>query len=262
MQKWIDPIAIALVVLLFTVLVGCPADAPPASSSTAQGPQEREEVKPSPTESEPLEESASTEPGNLAGVGDSQEALPSESDQAASPVEAGDFAASVDVEDLPAVTMSQQHSDASLFEIGQPLNEVFVAQGEGEAVPLADVLKNRPSVVVLVGNDNLYAVEALSDLIHEIKPRYEAQGLHVVALAVDEVSPAFQELLSKHSLETPIWTLREAPEPPTGYWKIPQIFVVDGSGKVVWEDIEYSRGTRRLLRDALAVVCGPIPAES
>jgi hypothetical protein len=42
-----------------------------------------------------------------------------------------------------------------------------------------------------------------------------------------------------------------------GSEKLPRVFVLDGAGKIVWFDLEYSHSTRRELKQAVQKLVGP-----
>jgi len=161
-------------------------------------------------------------------------------------------------EDLPPpaiakVDFSEQHAKSNLVGVGEPFPELkLIALEGGQSDSVAAHLGDQGTVVLFWKGDNLYALQELGDLFRDIVRRYGHQGINVVGVNVgdsaDEATTHAQAADAKFPqlLDPDGAALARL---ATGF--LPRTYLLDGQGKIVWFDIEYSPTTRRQLRDAV-----------
>jgi peroxiredoxin len=134
--------------------------------------------------------------------------------------------------------------------------ELATMTGTAQALP---ELYGKNSTVVLFWKGNGWMTRAaLRDLGRDIGEPFGKRGVAVVTVAVNQPADATQTTLDKS--ESKLTTLLD-PEGKAfaqiGSEKLPRVFVLDGTGKIVWFDLEYSNSTRRELKQAVQKLVGP-----
>jgi hypothetical protein len=125
-----------------------------------------------------------------------------------------------------------------------------LAGGEAES-PFQPPL-SKPTVVFFWTPDNPYAQEALFDVNDLIGTRAEDLGIQVLGVCVTDSPDNGQALLASQPVEFDnYWDAKGA-----GYAKVagsppPRIYLLDDAGKILWFDLEFSRGTRREMIQAI-----------
>ena len=121
----------------------------------------------------------------------------------------------------------------------------------GEKRVLRDLLGKSLTVVVCWNAGNPFALDQFEELTTEVVP-LAAQGVAVVAIHAGKKPDNYAALIKEHG--TGVTCLLDEDE---AYFhelatrRLPRTYVVDGQGKIVWLDIEYSRTTRYELRNAM-----------
>lgn len=156
---------------------------------------------------------------------------------------------------MPNVALSEQHAKSCPIQVGQDFPNLTLTDQAGKSQELTKV-RGRYTLVVLWSASVPAAVEEFSDLDAYAYQPYKNVGLNVVAVhtpagktqqpkeVLQKVKPAFTTL---NDTNGELWE-------KLGKGSLPRTFLLDGQGKVLWFDIEYSRETRRQLQQALQSV--------
>lgn len=156
---------------------------------------------------------------------------------------------------MPNVSMSEQHAKTCPIKVGQDFPNLTLTDQAGKAQELAK-LRGRYTLVVLWSASVPAAVEEIGDLEAYAYQPYKNVGLNVIAVhtpagktkqpteVLQKVKPTFTTL---NDTNGELWE-------KLGKGSLPRTFLLDGEGKVLWFDIEYSRETRRQLQQALQSV--------
>jgi peroxiredoxin len=132
-----------------------------------------------------------------------------------------------------------------------PAIELPKVDGGGNA-KLASLLGKQATVVVFWKGDRRMTNELLADIAADVIEPFGKAGVEVVGVAVNESAAGAQEALSKAGATfTNLLDEDGKAFVQVGSERLPRIYVLDSTGKIVWFDIEYSHATRRELRDAL-----------
>lgn len=156
---------------------------------------------------------------------------------------------------MPRVTLSEQHAKSCPIMVGQEFPNQMLADQAGKSQEL-NKLRGRYTLVVLWSASVPAAVEELGDLDAYAYQPYKNVGLNVIAVhtpagktkqpteVLKKIQPSFTTL---NDTNGELWE-------KLGKGSLPRTFLLDGQGKVLWFDIEYSRETRRQLQQALQAV--------
>lgn len=156
---------------------------------------------------------------------------------------------------MPNVSLSEQHSKSCPIKVGQDFPNLTLTDQAGKAQEL-NKLRGRYTLVVLWSASVPAGVEELGDLEAYAYQPYKNVGLNVIAVhtpagktkqpteVLAKVKPTFTTLNDSNG---ELWD-------KLGKGSLPRTFLLDGQGKVLWFDIEYSRETRRQLQQALQAV--------
>ena len=158
---------------------------------------------------------------------------------------------------MPSVVLSKQHEALCVVKVDDafPALELTTMTGAAQSLP---ELYGKPATVVFLWHGNGWMTRAaLRDLGLDIAELYSKQDVAVVTIAVNQLADATQTTLDQS--ESKLTTLLD-PEGQTfaqiGSEKLPRVYVLDGAGKIVWFDLEYSHSTRRELKQAVQVLAG------
>ena len=152
----------------------------------------------------------------------------------------------------PHVAMSQAHAATCLVTVGDAMPQVELPDLSGTRLKLADLRGPNLTLVVLWNSQYAYAREQYERLIREVVQPFGSLGVHVVAISVGDDPQAWQSLASNS--EGRLTNLLDSDRSlydRLATDKLPRTYLLDASGTILWLDIEYSRGTRRELENAL-----------
>ena len=152
----------------------------------------------------------------------------------------------------PAVVLSQQHAASCRVKPDDAFPDLALQTPDGTASRLAEHLGQRLTVVVLWSSQYPMSVEQLSRLEQEVLKPYGGVGVGVVAVNVGDSAESLQKLLSQvdHGFVT-LWDRDRQGYGQLATDMMPRTYLLDASGKILWLDVEYSRSTRRELRNAI-----------
>jgi peroxiredoxin len=156
---------------------------------------------------------------------------------------------------MPGVSLSAAHEKACLVKVGDKFPSGALPDQAGKVQEL-DKLRGRYTLVVFWTANESAALEQLVDIEQMIWPAYKNLGLQVIAInPLDGNTPAAKAKLAPLKLSFPL--LNDANGKffgTVGINHLPRTYLLDGQGKILWFDLEYSRTTRRLLLQALSSI--------
>jgi len=153
--------------------------------------------------------------------------------------------------EAPPVLLSTQHQAMCRVGVGAAMPELALIT-DGGAKSLADLRGKAATVVAFVGQEHWMNPQLIADLPYDVLEPYGAQGVAVVLVKVAD-SPA---KVPQDSSLTVVTDPTGEQFAKVGSGRVPRVYVLDAAGKIVWFDIEYSRSTRRELKQTLASVVG------
>lgn len=101
----------------------------------------------------------------------------------------------------------------------------------------------------------LTADSALKDIQDDLIEPYAGKGLKVIGVNVGDKPPLVRQQLEKIGVKLTCYF-----DPDKAFFgrvatsKLPRIYLLDASGKIIWFDTDYSQATRRNLMQAVSVV--------
>ena len=138
---------------------------------------------------------------------------------------------------IPAVSLSEGHQAMTLVNVGEAFPEI---QGVAEARGA------KATVVAVPGGAPWMAAMLTGDLKNDFAPKYADRGVALMTLAGPEVADNI------HALNVDAVTLRQS----LGKGRMPRVYVLDATGKIVWFDLEYTLSTHRELHATLEELAG------
>jgi peroxiredoxin len=156
---------------------------------------------------------------------------------------------------MPQVTFSRAHAQLCKLKVGDSFPNVELAKPDGQAQPIAQLLGPKLTVIVIWNGKKPSSLQQLGDLEPEIVARFGEQGVRVVAINSGDDPQLAGELAAQAGSGFVVLcdqagkTLEQ-----TAPGRVPSTYLLDGAGRVLWLDIEYSPSTRRELVQAIRYV--------
>ncbi len=152
----------------------------------------------------------------------------------------------------PIVTLSDLHQSSCRCEVGDAFPSLQLKTLEGAESSLAEHLGQRMTVVIFWSLEFPAGVEQISRLNAEVIQRFKTIGVNVVCVNVGDTTEDIGNFLGHiqcdaiqlHDVDTSAFA-----EVATKF--LPRTYLLDASGTIQWFDLEYSRSTRRELRNAI-----------
>jgi len=177
--------------------------------------------------------------------------------------------AAVDVtsQQPPEVFLSAQHAALCKVQVGENLPEFALPsakQPTDDALPLADRLGSKATVVALWKGEGAMGKSLLRDLAVDIAAKYPAESseaaapeVATLAVAVETEAGEALEFTGQLGYESTV-LLDKSGEAyaQLATDRLPRIYVLNAAGEIVWMDIEYSLSTRRELGRAVTALAG------
>jgi peroxiredoxin len=162
---------------------------------------------------------------------------------------------------VPEVHLPEQLAKTTLVRVGNPMPDGELTTLDGKKEPLKSFFGDKLTVVFFwKGNDTyaqMAAVDALQYLEEEVVKRYGEKGLRAVAVNVGDTPEAARERVNEAKATFPsLLDLQGDYFAKIATERLPRIYLLDGQGKVIWLDTEYSRATRQNLSQALRAELG------
>lgn len=159
---------------------------------------------------------------------------------------------------VPEVMLTARHRKMCALDVGQPFPNLKLPELAGQETLLAQHLGKRATVVLVWDNENWMTRAALSDLGRAAKGHFQGEAVAIVGLVAGQQPAAIKQTLAKtqakfpHLVDTAGGTISQITRAV-----LPQVYVLDVNGAVVWFDIEYSEASRRELRQSIAALSAP-----
>lgn len=164
---------------------------------------------------------------------------------------------------VPKVALSDQHKQMVKVQVGDEFPELSLpaaAQPSDPAKPLAEKFGGKATVIGVWQGDSPMGKAMLRDMSFDIAQQYsaaEGEPPVVSTVAISTGTDAGKTLeVTKQAEYDGTVLLDESGEASgqLGTERMPRVYVLDSTGKVVWLDIEYSLSTRREMKQAVAAL--------
>jgi peroxiredoxin len=151
----------------------------------------------------------------------------------------------------PRVELSEGHRRTCLVQVGDLMPQLSLPDLEGKVRSLSDLYGERLTVVVFWNDRKLFAREQFTRLGLDID-QFQTYGVSVVAINVGDSPEIVAELRRQYpgAFECLVDQRGESLARVAND-KLPRTYLLDAEGRIVWFDLEFSRGTERELRNAL-----------
>ena len=163
---------------------------------------------------------------------------------------------------VPEVLLSEQHQAMVTVGVGKDFPEFTLPAPGGEAAPLAPKYGRFATVVAVFSRDAAMDKTLLRDMQLDIEGVYNAQDptknkvkVQPVAIATGLSADEAKSIASQAGYEGHLLIDADGAAPAAlGEGRMPRVYVLDATGKIVWFDIEYSSSTRREMMQAVAAM--------
>jgi len=163
---------------------------------------------------------------------------------------------------IPKVGLTDSLRATCLVNVGDTMPSGDILAADESRVPLQSLYGEKLTVVFFwsQGGSNyarLTANAALRDLETDIAVPYAVNGIKVIGINVGDKPGAVGQQINKIGVKIPCYF----DENKTFFAKVaksklPRVYLLDASGKIIWFDTEYSQATRRNLLQAVQAVLG------
>ena len=151
----------------------------------------------------------------------------------------------------PTVVLSRSHEQTCLVNVGDTMPNLALQRPTGESVSLKELRGDDLTVVVFWTNRLAFAREQFQRLASDVALPLRHLGVKVVAVNVGD--PVEQIELDAETREEVVCVLDPdgSAIAQVATAKLPRTYLIDAEGRILWFDIEYSRTTRRQLKNAI-----------
>jgi peroxiredoxin len=158
---------------------------------------------------------------------------------------------------IPPVLLTKQQEKLARIKVGDTFPAIELAQANGGNKKLTELMGKKATVVLFWKGDRRMSLSALGDLGPDVVEPFGEKGVAVVGVAVEKDVASAIAILDKAEAKFPNLIDGDGKAfAAVGSQMLPRTFLIDGQGKVLWFDIEYSHATRRELHEALLAVIG------
>lgn len=156
---------------------------------------------------------------------------------------------------FPRVMLSEQHGKWCKVRVGDQLPAFELPNLDGTPVKSPSLYGRAGTVVVFWSSDRWMARAALHDIGQLIAAKKVPAGVQVLGVAVGQSADAVEKATKAANIAAP-QLIDQSGEAfaQVGSVALPRVYVLDGAGRIMWFDIEYSEATRRELRQSLAAL--------
>lgn len=158
---------------------------------------------------------------------------------------------------IPKVSLTDQFNATCLVKVGNELPEAELPGIDGNKVSLKSLYGESATVVFFWSiGPTTYAqqsiINALGDMQKDFLEPYAAKDLKVVSINVGNKPEDAKKILETSGAKFPnLFDTDGNYFKSVATEKLPRVYLLDGSGKILWFDIDYTRATRRQLQTAL-----------
>jgi peroxiredoxin len=157
----------------------------------------------------------------------------------------------------PQVFLTEAHAKSCRVKVGDVFPDVTLPDVAGAPQDVRRLGGEELTVVVFWSERYVFAKEQFDRLAAEVADRYREHGVNVVAIHVGTPGrPTAAEIADA----TGFANLLDADSAAFGLvatHKLPRTYLLDATGRVLWFDLEYSRGMRRDLDNAIRFFLRP-----
>lgn len=159
--------------------------------------------------------------------------------------------------------MSEQHQAMCKVLVGDEFPAATLQpEFDGKSVDLKGLYGKKATIVGVFDSSGRMTNTMLRDLEYDVLQKYSDNSVSVVAVATNIDSEKATEALKKSKFSKSIYADTEQKLMKSlGSGRMPRIYVLDATGKIVWMDIEFSQATRRELKATLQAIA-PKPKAS
>jgi peroxiredoxin len=160
--------------------------------------------------------------------------------------------------EMPPVVFSKGHEALCRVKVGDTMPEITLPRiTGGGSTTLAELAGEKATVVVFWSANRRMAREQLMDLPGDVVELFGDRGVAVVGIAVNESDSSADAALRRVGADFPNLIDGDGKAfEKVGAERLPQTYLLDPQGKILWFDIEYSLATRRELYQALRALVG------
>lgn len=155
---------------------------------------------------------------------------------------------------MPKTTFTEMRTKTNLVNVGDAMPNAALQDLGGQPVELRSLFGPKLTVVCFWNGQGTSNLQALSELEKYIAQIYGQKGVAVIGINQGDQPQVIKEKVKLAAAKFPILQ-----DPAGDYFKkvatetLPRIYLLDASGKILWFDTEYSRGTRRDLEQGIEV---------
>lgn len=158
---------------------------------------------------------------------------------------------------MPEVVMTEALAATCKVKVGDSMPDGELPDLEGKKHPLKGLYGSKLTVVLFWNAENAYALQELQDLQLDVAEPYADKGVKVVAIDQKDPADAVKKKVEKAGAKfTQLLDSDGAYFAKVATEKLPRTYLLDGQGKILWFDLEYSSATRRNLLQAVQVASG------
>lgn len=242
------------VLLLF--VTGCLGGGPEAPVAKPKGAQPEAAAKPKANEGAAKPQEDATASGSVAPIAGATKETTNDKGSTASDAARPISKALPDEGPLelyaPRVVLSKAHEKTSKIKVNDTFPDLKVLNLNGVEDSTAEKLGGKLNVVLFWTSSDAYSREQFLRFQREVAGRYAALGVKAVAINVGDSAEVVKRLYDEGEGAFP--SLRDGDGQAlakVSSGRPPRIFLLDSKHKVLWFDLEYSRGTARELHNAV-----------
>ncbi len=159
---------------------------------------------------------------------------------------------------MPKVGLSEKLKATCRVKVGDVMPNAELADQTGSKKPLKSLMGPNASVIIFWETENEPFTQrliesALNDLQIDVADAFADRGVAVVGIHVGGTSDAMKNGSKKAGATfTQLHDADKTFFSTVAVERLPRVYLVDGSGKILWFDTEYARGTRLAMQQALA----------
>jgi peroxiredoxin len=154
--------------------------------------------------------------------------------------------------EMPKVLLTEAEQTSSLVKVGDALPPIELPDMQGTKQQLSSLFGKKLTVVVFWNSQNPYSVEELGDLGPMTADRFGPFGVKVVGINERDPEAAARDAIAASGVKFPNLLDSDGKAfDKVASGDLPRTYLLDAVGKILWFDLEYSRSTRRELKQAI-----------
>ncbi|MGA2033242.1 MAG: TlpA disulfide reductase family protein [Thermoguttaceae bacterium] len=154
---------------------------------------------------------------------------------------------------IPKVQLSATDLATCTVKVGDWMPQADLPDLSGKTQSLGSLYGKKLTVVVFWTADSLYSVEELQDLAEGLLGPYAGQGVAVIGINERDKPEVVKAKVELVGAKFPILLDKDGQLfAKVAKAKPGRTYLLGASGKILWFDLEYSRGTRQDLLQAIA----------